>query len=146
MACVARCCPESAVIDSTENPPLASEDETPGVSSRKFFHCQNSRLRVRASAVRAGFRMPCDFGRMTIADIANNENHCGTSVSCNLAKMISISFADFLHPHANAFASLRSTCAPGFRRQYFLKPEDVFFSVLVYSGCSAFRFPSARSD
>jgi hypothetical protein len=31
-------------------------------------------------------------------------------------------------------------------RQHFLKQDSVFFDVLVYSGCSAFRFPSARSD
>jgi hypothetical protein len=31
-------------------------------------------------------------------------------------------------------------------RQHFLKPEAVFFDVLVYSRWSAFRFPSARSD
>jgi hypothetical protein len=30
--------------------------------------------------------------------------------------------------------------------QYFLKQDTVFSNVLVYSGCSAFRFPSARSD
>jgi len=36
--------------------------------------------------------------------------------------------------------------APGSLRQHFLKPDTVFFYVLVYSGCSAFRFPSARSD
>jgi len=31
-------------------------------------------------------------------------------------------------------------------RQRFVKQDSVFFNVLVYSGCSAFRFPSARSD
>jgi hypothetical protein len=31
-------------------------------------------------------------------------------------------------------------------RQHFLKRDAVFLSVLVYSGWSAFRFPSARSD
>jgi hypothetical protein len=31
-------------------------------------------------------------------------------------------------------------------RQHFLKRDAVFSNVLVYSGCSAFRFPSARSD
>jgi hypothetical protein len=31
-------------------------------------------------------------------------------------------------------------------RQHFLKQDAVFSNVLVYSGCSAFRFPSARSD
>jgi hypothetical protein len=30
--------------------------------------------------------------------------------------------------------------------QHFLKRDAVFSSVLVYSGCSASRFPSARSD
>jgi hypothetical protein len=34
----------------------------------------------------------------------------------------------------------------GWARQHFLKQDAVFFNVLVYSGCSAFRFPSARSD
>jgi hypothetical protein len=36
--------------------------------------------------------------------------------------------------------------AAGFSRQHFFKSEAVFFLVLVYSGCSASRFPSARSD
>jgi hypothetical protein len=31
-------------------------------------------------------------------------------------------------------------------RQHFLKRDAVFSTVLVYSGCSASRFPSARSD
>jgi hypothetical protein len=31
-------------------------------------------------------------------------------------------------------------------RQHFLKPDAVFSNVLVYSGCSAYRFPNARSD
>jgi hypothetical protein len=31
-------------------------------------------------------------------------------------------------------------------RQHFLKPDAVFLMALVYSGCSASRFPSARSD
>jgi hypothetical protein len=31
-------------------------------------------------------------------------------------------------------------------RQHFLKQDSVFFDVLVYSGCCAFRFPSARSN
>jgi hypothetical protein len=31
-------------------------------------------------------------------------------------------------------------------RQHFLKRDAVFCNVLVYSGCSAYRFPNARSD
>ena len=44
------------------------------------------------------------------------------------------------------FAIRRASRALRSLRQHFLKPEAVFFDVLVYSGCSAFRFPSARSD
>jgi hypothetical protein len=40
----------------------------------------------------------------------------------------------------------RAPRAPTSLRQHFLKRDAVFFNVLVYSGCSAFRFPSARSD
>lgn len=31
-------------------------------------------------------------------------------------------------------------------RQHFLKQDTVFLDLLVYSECSAFRFPSARND
>jgi hypothetical protein len=36
--------------------------------------------------------------------------------------------------------------APTSPRQHFLKRDAVFSDVLVYSGCSAYRFPNARSD
>ena len=32
------------------------------------------------------------------------------------------------------------------RHQHFLKQDPVFLKSLVYSECSAFRFPGARSD
>jgi hypothetical protein len=37
-------------------------------------------------------------------------------------------------------------CALTSLRQHFLKWDAVFFDVLVYSGCCASRFPSARSE
>jgi hypothetical protein len=40
----------------------------------------------------------------------------------------------------------RAMHSPALTRQHFLKRDAVFLSVLVYSGCSASRFPSARSD
>ena len=39
----------------------------------------------------------------------------------------------------------RGSRAPALARQHFLKRDAVFLSALVYSGCSAFRFPSART-
>jgi hypothetical protein len=40
----------------------------------------------------------------------------------------------------------RASRAGASERQHFLKRDTVFFDLLVYSGCSASRFPSARSD
>jgi hypothetical protein len=50
--------------------------------------------------------------------------------------------APMVHGVADRCASRALTSA----RQHFLKRDAVFLSVLVYSGCSASRFPSARSD
>src|SRR5437763_1063188 len=41
---------------------------------------------------------------------------------------------------------VRASHALTLSRQHFLKRDAVFFDVLVYSGCSAFRFPNARSE
>jgi len=76
-------------------------------NSRKFFYCQNSRLRVREAPVGTHLPASCDVDHAAIIAIANNENHCGRSVSCNLAKMTSISSADFPHQCASDFASLQ---------------------------------------
>ena len=43
-------------------------------------------------------------------------------------------------------ADRRASRGPIPARQHFLKRDAVFLDVLVYSGCSASRFPSARSD
>jgi hypothetical protein len=90
-----------------ENPRLASSDQTRSGNSRKFFYCQNSRLRVREAPVGTHLLASRDVDHAAIIDIANNENHCSRSISCNLAKMTSISSADFLHQHASDFASLQ---------------------------------------
>jgi hypothetical protein len=50
---------------------------------------------------------------------------------------------------ARSYCCVAEACALGVfapARQRFVKQDSVFFNVLVYSGCSAFRFPSARSD
>jgi hypothetical protein len=80
-------------------------------------------------------------------DVAH-ENACGTGASCTLA----ISLGGFSRisrsnaPTSRRVAGQRALCIALHTRQYFLKRDSVFFDVLVYSGCSAFRFPSARSD
>ena len=50
-----------------------------------------------------------------------------------------------MRSHRRAVAA-RASRALASLRQHFLKLDAVFSYVLVYSGCSAFRFPSARSN
>jgi hypothetical protein len=60
-----------------------------------------------------------------------------------------VEFSDTIRIASNKslrIATKRASRALTFARQHFLKREAVFFNVLVYSGCSAFRFPNARSD
>jgi hypothetical protein len=49
-------------------------------------------------------------------------------------------------PTFSGLADERARRTAASSRQHFLKRDAVFFNVLVYSGCRAFRFPSARSD
>ena len=78
----------------------------------------------------------------------NYENGCGTVVSFNLDNRRCRFFTHFSHRFElrRDVVAKRALHVPTSRRQHFLKREAVFFDVLVYSGCSAFRFPSARSD
>jgi hypothetical protein len=109
-------------FDSGKNPRLASGDETPRRCLRKFFYCQKSRLRVRASAIRTDFWMPREIDRATIVDIANTKTTTVQGDSCNLAKMTSISPADFSHRGANAFALLRLPCVARARLEASILP------------------------
>jgi hypothetical protein len=78
----------------------------------------------------------------------NDESACGTGVSCNLDNRRRSIFACYSHrlEMRRDVVAKRALRAPALPRQHFLKRDTVFFDVLVYSGCSAFRFPSARSD
>jgi hypothetical protein len=64
-----------------------------------------------------------------------------TIIGIGFSRAIRIA-ASMVHGVADQCASRALTSA----RQHFLKRDAVFLSVLVYSGCSASRFPSARSD
>ena len=78
----------------------------------------------------------------------DSENTCGTVVSRNIDNRVrgfSRALRIELRMHCRV-VDQRASRALAMLRQHFLKREAVFLSVLVYSGCSAFRFPSARSD
>jgi hypothetical protein len=110
-----RCRPESAAVVLSENPRLASADETQRQFLQKFIYCQKSRLRVREAAVQASLLASCNVDREAVIDIANNENHYSRSVSCNSAKMTAISSADFLHQRACDFVLLQLPFVAGSR-------------------------------
>jgi hypothetical protein len=88
------------------------------------------------------------LARAEIVEHHNDESACGTGVSFNLDKCRRRFFAHFSHrwKAPSVVDAKRALHALTLLRQHFLKRDAVFLSVLVYSGCSAFRFPSARSD
>jgi hypothetical protein len=88
------------------------------------------------------------LARAEIVEHHNDESACGTGVSFNLDKCRCRFFAHFSHrwKAPSVVDAKRALHALTLLRQHFLKRDAVFLSVLVYSGCSAFRFPSARSD
>jgi hypothetical protein len=89
-----------------------------------------------------------EVARAQFVDDVNHENACGTGVSCNLDNRRCSNFGYFSHRlEARCdVVAMRALPAPASPPQHFLKRDSVFFDVLVYSGCSAFRFPGARSD
>jgi len=89
-----------------------------------------------------------DIGSVSIAACVNRETICGTVASCNIDDDIERFFRSGLQRRSNVLRVVdrRALRALVLARQYFLKRDAVFLDVLVYSGCSAFRFPSARSE
>src|SRR5947209_18283704 len=75
-----------------------------------------------------------------------------TSVAQAFSAISTIDGAEFsraVHIASTSHGGLddvRASHALTLSRQHFLKRDAVFFDVLVYSGCSAFRFPNARSE
>src|SRR5580692_7945359 len=106
--------------DSGKKPGLARGDEPPGGCARKFFYCQKSRLRVRGDSF-----LPALMSRN---DIAFSRTTRIVAARCR------------------GVVEVRAARVGASERQHFLKRDAVFFDVLVYSGCSASRFPSARSN
>jgi hypothetical protein len=139
---------ESAARDSRKKPVLASADEARRRWARKFFYCQNSRLRVHAIGSLAVSAMRDDVRGKSIVECVVCGNTCGTSISCDIDSLRCL-FSRAVRMLARLVCGVvdqRSSRALALARQHFLKRDAVFFNVLVYSGCSAFRFPSARSD
>ena len=73
---------------------------------------------------------------------------CSTGISCNLDKCRRRVFGRFrrsMRRYVSSYDWGRRATAP-LRHQHFLKRDTVFLKSLVYSECSAFRFPGARSE
>jgi hypothetical protein len=78
----------------------------------------------------------------------NTENLCGARAFCNI-DICDVEFSRVIRIAPDARRRVvveRVLRAPTLPRQHFLKRDAVFSNVLVYSGCSAYRFPNARSD
>jgi hypothetical protein len=134
--------------DSLKKLVLASGDEAQSRCGRKFFYCQKTRLRVVATCFRPASVSHDNICGASIAQYESYENTCGTVVSCKLT-IVGAGFSRVTRIVACKHCGAADEPAPRVRasaRQHFLKRDTVFSTLLVYSGCSASRFPSARSD
>src|ERR1044072_880510 len=106
--------------DSKSAPRASACNRSVAVSGRSHHSC-NARI-TETSAAQA---FPA------ILTIAGTESSGTIRIACNKRRPL---------------VDARALRALTLSRQHFLKPDAVFFDVLVYSGCSAFRFPNARSE
>jgi hypothetical protein len=86
--------------------------------------------------------------RVSIDQGANSRNNCSTGAFC-IPTIFRAAFSRGIRIIARVHCRVvdrRASRARTPPSQHFLKQDSVFFDALVYSGCSAFRFPSARSD
>jgi hypothetical protein len=114
----------------------------------KFFYCQTSRLRVRATRISAGPIRRSDVEDLSIVEsqlaetsVAQSFLGISTPGGCGLSRVFCVAAR-----RDRCVIDERAVIALALPRQHLLKRDAVFFDVLVYSGCSAFRFPGARSE
>ena len=127
---------------------FGEHEEAQSRSARKIFFLPKAKTQSPRITLSAGLDKSDDVGRASIAECTSNENTCSTVASCELT-IVGVAFS-----HVTCISARMHCCVadePASRalapvRQHFLKWDSVFFDVLVYSGCSAFRFPSARSN
>ena len=118
------------------------------VDHENFFIAKN---RDSESAQRA-FSRPRSVAMTSTARLSFNESMTEVPAAQALLAILTVGGAGFSRSSriaARMHYGVADECAQQVRawaRQHFLKQDAVFFNVLVYSGCSAFRFPSARSD
>jgi hypothetical protein len=96
----------------------------------------------------AGRDRPHGVSKASIVECTSNESTCGTVASCKLT-IGGVAFSRGTRVVVRKHFGVADRPASHLRAsacQHFLKRDAVFYHVLVYSGCSAFRFPSARSN
>lgn len=141
--------PNRRSCDSFANPVRPTSNEAKAVFPTKIFSLPKITTR---RPQRAAFRLRSRLSATTIARRSlqrefkkslqqkafpatlTNADVGGRCVSCIVARMTC------------RFERRRARCALPSLRQHFLKRDTVFFGLLVYSGSSAYRFPSARSE
>jgi hypothetical protein len=134
--------------DFGKKPGLASVDETPSRYARKFFYCQKPRLRVRGDGFLPAPISCSDIDHRVRARCANQKTPAA-HVFLVISTIAALAFSRTTRIVAATRCRVVEPRAPPVGasvRQHFLKRDAVFFDVLVYSGCSASRFPSARSN
>ena len=140
---VASC--ESSRDDSHQETRSSARQCRTSSLSMKIFFLQNCRTRSPRHALSISSARQL---RITHASIDRYAIHKSTLVEANPAILVSTD-TRFLRIRARESRSRvdrRDARALVSSRQRFLKGPPVFFHMLVYSECRAFRFPNARSD
>ena len=135
--------------DSRKKPVLASDDETRSRFTRKIFFIAKNRDSESAQRRLSRHRSvaPTSIACRSFVMRSAKTPAASAFLSISTTKCVAFSrVARIVVPIHWGVVDERVSPLPARARQYFLKQDAVFLDVLVYSGCSAFRFPSARSD
>src|SRR5476649_1339751 len=109
----------------------------------KIFSLPKTATQSPRGALSSDIRNPRTFCGVPVNQCVNSRSDCGAGASVVFA-FAGVRFSCAVRVVARMYrcvADQRASRALTPTRQHFLKQDSVFFNVLVYSGCSAFRFP-----
>ena len=90
---------------------VASGDRAKSEFSRKYFYCQNSRLRVRETSFLATAAICLNSQSLRCALCCDERNNCGTGISLNRDMASRERFVRTMQCRVDAFRCLRSAFA-----------------------------------
>jgi hypothetical protein len=144
-----RCGHESVANDSREKPALVRLDAIRSRANAKNFFVAKNR---DSESVQRPFRTTRGAATNSAKDRSMNAQVAKNPTPQAFPATLMFARYEFSRIPSTAAKRVcradheRASRDVGSSRKHFLKRDTVFFEALVYSGCSAFRFPNARSE